>query len=47
VNEGAAWFPSGKSGELVRIAIAGAHADDIERGIRILGKIGEKAHKRG
>ncbi len=46
VNEGAAWFPSAKSGELFRIAVAGAHADDIERGVRVLGKIGERAYKR-
>ena len=45
VTEGAAWYPPGKYGDHVRIALSGAIAADLDRGVTTLGRIGEKMAK--
>jgi len=45
VTEGAAWYPPGKFAEHIRIALSGAVADDLERGVITLGKLGERLAK--
>lgn len=42
VTEGAAWFPSGKHADHLRIATSGATAEELERGVAIVGKLAER-----
>lgn len=46
VTEGAAWFPPGKYADHIRIALSGAGAEDLERGVIVLGKLGERMRNR-
>ncbi len=46
VNEGSAWFPAGREGEFVRVAVASAPLDDVRRGIALLGRAMERLTRR-
>lgn len=39
VHEGGAWFPAAKTGEFIRLSVAGTSLDDVRRGIVTLGQI--------
>lgn len=45
VNEGNAWFPAEKTGEFVRLSVAGCSIDELDRGITTLARVAKSLQK--
>jgi DNA-binding transcriptional MocR family regulator len=45
VHEGRAWFPAAKTGEFIRVSVAGTPLDDVRRGVALLGQISARARR--